>query len=63
MCYYRGQLSKLGCIVDQATNGLIAVEKMKSTPPPHYDVILLDLEMPIKGKLDTRTSVMANDII
>ncbi len=36
--------------MDIASNGNIAVKKLKSTPPPHYDVILLDLEMPIKGK-------------
>lgn len=50
---YRGQLTRLGCEVDQASNGLIAVQRMKLTPPPHYDIILLDLEMPIKGKTGT----------
>ena len=46
---YRGELQKLGCDVDVASNGQIAVEKMKLTPRPKYDIILLDLEMPVKG--------------
>ncbi len=44
-------MTKLGCLVDQASNGQIAVQNLKSTPKPHYDVILLDLEMPVMGKL------------
>jgi CheY-like chemotaxis protein len=45
---------KLGCTVDVASNGLMAVKKFKNkgskSPTSHrYDVVLLDLEMPIMG--------------
>jgi signal transduction histidine kinase/CheY-like chemotaxis protein len=53
----KGQLTRLGCEVDQASNGLIAVQRMKLTPPPHYDIILLDLEMPIKDGITTVTEL------
>jgi signal transduction histidine kinase/CheY-like chemotaxis protein len=49
----KGQLQKLGCSVDIAGNGQIAVQKLKLTPRPHYDIILLDLEMPVKDGIET----------
>jgi signal transduction histidine kinase/CheY-like chemotaxis protein len=54
----KGQLTKLGCCsVDIAANGLIAVQKLKLIPPPHYDIILLDLEMPVKDGIETVTEL------
>ena len=58
----RGQLQKLGSNVDIAVNGQVAVEKMKLTPRPNYDIILLDLEMPVKGKLNGAV-VLTSDIL
>jgi signal transduction histidine kinase/ActR/RegA family two-component response regulator len=48
----KAQLVKLGCTVDVASNGLMAVKKFKNkvskSPTSHlYDIVLLDLEMPI----------------
>lgn len=51
---------KLGCKVDVASNGLIAAEMMKDKLQAKYDIILLDLEMPIKGKAATLDSKTAN---
>jgi CheY-like chemotaxis protein len=56
MTIQRGQLSKIGCHVDVAANGLIAVNKFTRNKNGHvygakYDVILLDLEMPVKGNI------------
>jgi CheY-like chemotaxis protein len=45
----RGQLVKLGCHVNIASNGQLALEHFKATPTPKYDIILLDLEMPVLG--------------
>jgi signal transduction histidine kinase/CheY-like chemotaxis protein len=36
-------LQKLGCTVDIAENGEVAIQKIRST---HYDLILMDLQMP-----------------
>eukprot|EP00029_Vermamoeba_vermiformis_P006978 TRINITY_DN2881_c0_g3_i7.p1 TRINITY_DN2881_c0_g3~~TRINITY_DN2881_c0_g3_i7.p1 ORF type:complete len:480 (+),score=107.56 TRINITY_DN2881_c0_g3_i7:369-1808(+) len=49
----KGQLVKLGCEVDIASNGQIAVQMMSLTPRPHYDLVLLDLEMPVKDGIQT----------
>ncbi len=54
---------KLGCQVDVASNGQIAVQKMKLTPRPKYDIILLDLEMPVKGMLDSLTLMIVNTML
>lgn len=47
----RGQLVKLGCKVDVAPNGQFALNIVTNNEI-EYDLILLDLEMPIKGKSD-----------
>eukprot|EP00029_Vermamoeba_vermiformis_P006975 TRINITY_DN2881_c0_g3_i2.p1 TRINITY_DN2881_c0_g3~~TRINITY_DN2881_c0_g3_i2.p1 ORF type:complete len:608 (+),score=97.51 TRINITY_DN2881_c0_g3_i2:193-1824(+) len=49
----KGQLQKIGCTVDVAANGKLAVEKLKLTPRPNYNWILLDLEMPVKDGITT----------
>jgi CheY-like chemotaxis protein len=51
---------KLGCQVDVASNGLIAAEMMGDKLLAKYDIILLDLEMPIKGNTATLDSKTAN---
>ena len=43
---------KLGCQVDVASNGLLATDLLKDKSRLKYDIILLDLEMPVKGKAD-----------
>lgn len=50
---------KLGCEVDISGNGLLAVQRMQSKTQLNYDVILLDLEMPVMGKYlsNTRDSI------
>jgi CheY-like chemotaxis protein len=53
----KGQLMKLGCQVDVASNGLIAAEMMKDKLQAKYDIILLDLEMPIKDGITTVTEL------
>lgn len=36
-----------GFIVDTAENGSIAVEKVKNSPPEGYDLVLMDIQMPV----------------
>ena len=40
-------LGELGFEIDPAENGKIALEKMDQAPPGHYDVVLMDLQMPV----------------
>ncbi|ALS99686.1 ATP-binding protein [Lacimicrobium alkaliphilum] len=62
----KGMLSKTGIVVDVATNGLQALEKLQQQP---YDLILMDIQMPgldglsatqrIRGELKLETPVIA----
>eukprot|EP00029_Vermamoeba_vermiformis_P012562 TRINITY_DN7412_c0_g1_i1.p1 TRINITY_DN7412_c0_g1~~TRINITY_DN7412_c0_g1_i1.p1 ORF type:complete len:343 (+),score=102.49 TRINITY_DN7412_c0_g1_i1:647-1675(+) len=49
----KGQLARLGCTVEVASNGLIAVDKMSRVSKSKFDLILLDLEMPVKDGITT----------
>ncbi len=40
-------LSDQGCIIDCAVNGLEAVKKIMGSKPGDYDVVLMDVQMPI----------------
>ncbi|MBU2650869.1 MAG: PAS domain S-box protein [Bacteroidetes bacterium] len=47
-------LMKWGAIVDEAENGLVALEKIKQN---HYDIILMDLQMPELDGYDTARAI------
>jgi signal transduction histidine kinase/CheY-like chemotaxis protein len=53
----KGLLTRLGCTVDIASNGLLAIQKFKKHSTPSYDIILLDLEMPVKDGIETVTEL------
>ncbi len=40
-------LEKNGFVVDQAENGQEAVEKIRESDPGYYDVVLMDIQMPL----------------
>ena len=40
-------LSEFGFIIETATNGQIAVEKVKNSKPGYYALVLTDVQMPI----------------
>ena len=40
-------LEQLGFIIDPAEDGQIALDKVKASPPGHYDLVLMDLQMPV----------------
>ena len=51
-----GILEMKGAQVDVAANGREAVEKFASNPPGHYDLILMDIQMPeMDGREATKT--------
>lgn len=37
----------MGFIIDPAEDGQIALDKVKASPPGHYDLVLMDLQMPV----------------
>lgn len=40
-------LEEFGCVVSTANDGIVAVEKMKAARPGDYDIILMDIQMPL----------------
>ena len=40
-------LSELGFVIEQAENGAIAVDKVANSDDGYYDIILMDLQMPV----------------
>ena len=47
-------LKNLGCAVDMVANGKEAVEKITSS---HYDLCLMDLQMPVMGGIDATREI------
>ena len=40
-------LTKLGCVTEEAENGRQAVEMLQSAAPGHYDLVFMDVQMPV----------------
>ena len=40
-------LNEYGFLVDTAQNGADAVEKVKNSKPGNYDLVLMDVQMPV----------------
>ncbi|AGW14443.1 CheR family methyltransferase [Megalodesulfovibrio gigas] len=51
-------LKKSGCTVDEATDGLEAVEQVRSTP---YDAVFMDIQMPRLNGLDATRMLRADE--
>jgi CheY-like chemotaxis protein len=49
-------MKKINCSYDLASNGLIALEKYKSSPS-HYDFVLMDISMPVMDGLVSTTKI------
>ena len=49
-------LQGLGFLIETAVNGRIAVEKMENSKPGHFDLILMDIQMP---EMDGRQAARA----
>ena len=54
-------LEGAGCIVEIAENGLVAVEKMDTNPVGYYDVVLMDIQMPVMGGYEASKAIRGMD--
>ena len=52
-------LGELGFEIDPAENGKIALEKMEQSAPGHYDVVLMDLQMPVMDGWQSAVAIRA----
>lgn len=52
-------LSRYDINVDRAENGQIAVEKFEKSPVNYYDIILMDIRMPIMNGLEATKAIRA----
>lgn len=50
-------LQNVGFLVDTATDGSIAVEKIRNSKPGDYDLILMDIQMPIMDGYHATTAI------
>ncbi len=52
-------LGELGFEIDPAENGMIALEKMRDSDPDYYDVVLMDLQMPVMDGWQASVAIRA----
>ncbi len=50
-------LEKKGFIVETAENGKVGIEMFKNSKPGYYDVILMDIRMPVMGGLEATRAI------
>ena len=54
-------LAQMGFMVEEAENGQIAVEKVSSSEPGYYDLILMDIQMPVMNGYDATRAIRVLD--
>ena len=54
-------LNEYGFLVDTAENGAEAVERVKNSKPGNYDLVLMDVQMPVMNGYDATKQIRALD--
>ncbi len=54
-------LKRAGLKSEQAENGQMAVDMFRASPPDHYDLILMDMQMPVLGGIAATVALRALD--
>ena len=54
-------LNEYGFLVDTAKNGAEAVEKVKNSTPGNYDLVLMDVQMPVMNGYEATKEIRARD--
>lgn len=54
-------LTSAGFLVETAENGKIVVDMVKASEPGYYDVVLMDVQMPVMGGLEATKLIRAFD--
>ena len=52
-------LMEIGLEVEDASDGSDAVQMVKNSPPNHYDIILMDVQMPVMNGYDATRNIRA----
>lgn len=52
-------LKQYGFLVDIAENGAVAVEKVKNSAPGTYDLVLMDIQMPVMNGYEATEQIRA----